>query len=1221
MRQFLTLLAIIGLFAPLTAQNLWTPVPSAADRALPETAVHRVTPTQFRLFQTDYSALVAALAGAPMEFTAAAREQPLTLALPTAGGALVPFRLAESPVMAPELTAKYPAIRTYAGRATDGSGLTVRLGVGYKGFHAFIFALDGGIQTVRPYAEGALDLYMSYRMEDLPADPSFEGGRFRCGVEDTDLLPTTTLTPKPLTSPTAEERGNAPVTLKTYRAAIAAQGEYSQFHGGTIPSVLAAIVEAINFISGITERDFSTRLELIASNDQLIFLDPDTDPYSGPYVTEWNDQNVPAINNIIGLDAYDIGHVFARVSPQGGIYIAGEAALGSICTQINKARGGSSLPSPVGEGFYVIAAHEMGHQFSATHTFNSCPPAADARTGSTAFEPGGGSTIMSYAGTCDPDVVQNQQSSYYHIASIEQAASFIAQDAGNTCGTDEVTDNEPPSVSIPLTDGFYIPISTPFALTGIATDPNGDELSYCWEEYDLGIEGPLGAPVGTAPLFRSFPPKNTPTRLFPRFENLIFNTTTPSEYLPDYSRVLNFKFTVRDNHPGAGGVSSAQVQFRSTDQAGPFRVTYPNAANIDWYMGEYRTVTWDVANTDKPPVNCQTVNIVLSTNSGVAFTVVLAAGVPNNGSCCIRVPDIPGSTMRLKVEAADNIFFDLSNASLEILPPPQAGFGLCPAATAAQACAPTTFTTTVSTNGWLGFTDPITLEASGLPAGAVATFSPNPVLPGGGAIMNLDFPAGVAEGDYDLIVTGTAAGLTAEAATQLTVVSNDFSGLALQLPLDGATGVVQSPVLRWTGIVDADSYDIQVATSPSFEAATIVTEKIDHPVDTFPIPIVLEKGQAYYWRVQPKNECAGSAWTPPFAFATLVEACNVFAATGLPLSISSNGTPTVESVINVPTGGTISDVNVKKFQGSHNYFSDLDVRLIGPDGTTVLLFQSRCPQSIPAFHIGFDDIAAGVFPCPTPNNGNPYKPAGTLAAFNGKDAAGNWTLRVKDNVSTAGGQLAGFELELCSSTALNAPYLVNNNPLSLDHGLNAVIPTDLLLSQDANNGPGELTYTLITIPVHGHLEYNWGGPLAPGAQFTQTDIDNGYLRFFDYGGNTTGLDEFRFSVADGEGGFLVATFQIMPSPLGIDDVQANMNFSLAPNPANASARLRFDAVPAANTRVALVDLTGRQIRRWAVAPGAQELTLDVQGLPGGIYSVVVENAVGRVARKLVVMGN
>lgn len=1220
MRQFLTLLAIAGLFAPLAAQNaiaLWTPVATTAALDLPETAVRRIIPTQFQLFHTDYPALVAALAGAPMEFTAEAGAQPLMLVLPTADGRMTSFRLAESPVMAPELAAKFPAIHTYAGRATDGSGLTVRLGVGYKGFHAFIFGLDGSIQTLRPYAEGSLDLYMAYRFEDLPADPSLEGGRFHCGVEDADFAPV--VTPPQQNPPgSAAERGNTPVTLKKYRTAIAAQGEYSLFHGGTKPAVMSAIVEAINFISAIQERDFAARLELIPNNDEIIFLDPATDPYSGPLVTEWNDQNVPAVNTIIGVGNYDIGHVFARVNPPGGVYVAGEAAIASICTQINKARAGSSLPSPDGESFYVIVAHEMGHQYSATHTFNSCPPAADARTGSTAYEPGGGSTLMSYAGTCDPDIVQGQQSPYYHVASIEQAYSFIAQDAGSTCGTNVATDNEFPSASIPLTDGFYIPISTPFALTGNASDPNGDDLSYSWEEYDLGQETPLGAPVGTAPLFRSFPPKTTPTRLLPRFENLIFNTTSPSEYLPDYSRVINFKFTVRDNHPGGGGVSSAQVQFRSTDQAGPFRVTYPNAANLDWYSGEYRTVTWDVANTNKPPVNCQTVNIVLSTNSGVAFTVVLAAGVPNNGSCCIRVPDFTGSTMRLKVEAADNIFFDLANANLEILPPPQTGFGLCPGATTVQACAPTTFSTTISTNGWLGFNDPILLEASGLPAGASATFSPNPVQPGSDATLNIDFPAGVVEGVYDVVVTGSAAGLTATATTQMTVVSNDFAALALQSPANGATGVVQSPVLRWADVVDADGYDIQVATSPSFDAAAIVAEKIDALVDTFKIPIVLEKGTVYYWRVRPKNDCGAGPWTTPFAFGTLVEACNVFAAGDLPKVISANGTPTIESVINVGSGGTISDLNVKKFQGSHNFFADLEVRLIGPDGTNVLLFEDKCPQSIPAFNVGFDDIAAGIFPCPTPNNNNPYKPFGSLASFNNKDAAGNWTLRVKDNVSTSGGQLTGFELELCSSAALNPPYLVNNNPLLLDHGLNAAITTDLLLSQDANNGPGELTYTLITIPEHGHLAYNWGAPLTPGAQFNQTDIDNGFLRFFDYGGNTAGLDVFQFSVADGDGGFFVATFQIMPSPLGVSEAQAKLNFSLTPNPTNETARLHFDVAPAGDTRVALLDLTGRQIRHWALTPGALSLSMDVRDVPKGIYTVLVENAAGRAARKLAV---
>ncbi len=1210
MRFFVTLLLAIGASVSAFAQlpnNFWTALPESAAASV-SAAQRQASPTACRLYDADVAAMASALSGAPREFTELARQQPLLFTLPMADGSFVTFKLAESPVMAPELAAKFPAIRTYSGRAADGSGLTVRLGVSYNGFHAYVFSLDGHVQIIEPLQRTADRRYQAYRLEDLPDDPQQVNAR--CGADESaaQTMPHTV-------APVSAERANTPVVLKTYRTAISAQAEYSIFHGGTKPLVMSEIVDAIDFITAIQERDFGVRLELIPNNDTLIYFDPATDPYDGDLVTSWFNQNPAPTNQRVGINNYDIGHVFTQVDPPGGVYVAGIASLSGVCTQVDKARAGSSLPQPTGSAFYLIAAHEMGHQFSATHTFNSCPPAADARTGSTAYEPGGGSTIMSYATTCDPEIIGNRDD-YYHIASIEQARVFTTQQAGSTCGANTTTDNNFPSVSIPLTDGFYIPMLTPFGLTAEGSDPDGDDLTYCWEEYDLGPEGTLADPQTTAPIFRSFKPVASPTRLFPKFISLITNTSTVQEYMPDYSRKLTFKVTVRDNHPGAGGVVWDDVQFNVTDQAGPFKVTYPNTSGITWRVGEYRVITWDVANTDKSPVNCPTVNIVLSLNSGQTFPVTLAGNVPNTGSCCIQVPDIVGSTLRLKIEAANNIFFDLSNANITILQPDQPGFNFCPGELTVQACAPTTYTTALTTSSLSGFSEPITLSASGLPAGATATFSPNPVQPGQSSVMSINYPLGTAEGQYTVAIEGASATSNFTLNTDVTVVSNDLSGFALQQPLDGSTDVVQTPVLRWAPAVDADKYDIEVANNPSFDAATLISTKYGATVDTFKVPVVLEKGHVYYWHVRPTNECGNGPWSEPYAFSTVVEACTVLAANDVPVSIPANGTPTVESTINIGNGGTISDINVKKITGFHDYFINLEVRLIGPDGTNVLLWKDKCAQSVPVFNIGFDDAAVGIFPCPPPNTGIVYNPFGNLSDFNGKNATGAWKLRVKDNETGSGGQITGFELEICSNAALNAPVLINNNPLVLETGLNMVISTDLLKVEDANNPAGQLTYTLMTVPSKGHLEKNWSGIMHPGDQFTQADIDNGALRYFDYGG--PGEDHFRFAVTDGEGGFLTGTYVVQPFGVGVKEPVTALDFVMAPNPTNGFTTLRFNTPLADDTRVGLYDASGRLVRSWSAGAGSGSLNLDVQDLPRGVYAVSVENAKGKTARKLIV---
>ncbi len=1214
MRQVYLLLCLTGFLTGLSAQNstpFWEPV--TIDRiALPEGTAPDFNPVKFQAYDLQYDALAQLLAQAPMEFTEAADRNPLLIDLPAADGTIRTFEVWESPIMAPELAARYPDIRNYAGRATDGSEATVRLGVTYQGFHAFQFEKDGSVQSIRPYAMGQTRYYLAYKLSDLPKENALASG-ILCGVEAAGQ-PAISLE-QAVKPGQASDRGAALVTLKTYTIAISARGEYSQFFGGTKPLVLSAINAALNFIVAIQERDFSLRLMLHPMNDQIIFLDPNTDPFSGNTVGEWMNQNPAAIDSILPNSSYDIGHVFSR-------YIVGNqvgVVSGRACNNENKARGASSAQNPQTEYFYLVAAHEFGHQLSASHTWSNCPDSEPQIAPGTAFEPGSGSTIMSYAGSCPMgNNVQNDNDSYYHLASIIQAQTFMWQGSGTTCGGSIQTTNNAPEVEIVSPNNMVIPVNTPFRLTAAGTDADGDNLTYCWEQYDADpISYQLGMPQNNAPAFRSYPPTTSPTRYFPNLADLAANKSTTVEVLPTYNRTLKFRVTVRDRLTGPGGQAWKEITLAPRVAAGPFRVTYPNNAGISWWPGDFQTITWDVASTNLSPVNSQRVNIKMSINGGQSFPITLASNVLNQGRYCVQVPNVPTTMGRIMVEAADNVFFDISNNNISIQTAAQPDISFCAASVYDTICLPGQYSTVISTVATAGVTDPISLSVEGLPIGVTALLTPNPVVPGNDVTLALSFPTDQQELVLNYKIKGSTGSLSDSTTNTLWVYLNDFSTLAAIKPADGAGGQVRLPTLQWT-TVGAATYQVELANSPSFAPQTIVATASNIAVDSFAVTTQLNEGAIYYWRFRPINACGVGDWVGPFAFATGLNVCSTYISTDVPKPITPNAVTTVDSKINLPAGGEVSGVKITRIQGNHSFFRDLEMRLISPAGTDVLLFTTKCGGVSANFNFGFDDASPTAFACPPNNTGVLYKPETSLGALNGQNTGGDWILRVKDNAISSGGQISGFDLEVCSSTSLNPPFLVNNNTLQVMPGGNAAVSSDLLKTDDANNGPDELVYTLMTTPAYGELHLNASGvAMQPGDQFTQTNLDNNGLRYFDYG-NNVGTDEFCFVVTDGEGGLVKDCFTIQPFPVSTSESLRALNFLLAPNPATETVRLSFGEALRSDTRIRLFDAAGRLVRTERVASGQQAAILQLNKFPEGLYTVFVDNAEGSGVRKLVV---
>jgi hypothetical protein len=292
-------------------------------------------------------------------------------------------------------------------------------------------------------------------------------------------------------------------------------------------------------------------------------------------------------------------------------------------------------------------------------------------------------TLMSYAMNCPPNHIMQGIDLRFHIGSLIQINSFITGGSGS-CAVTSPTGNNPPIVN--GGPNYTIPVNTPFTLTATGSDPDaGDVLTYTWEQYDAG--GALygnppytdagDPPSTTRPIFRPFAPKPDPSRTFPSLTYILNNANDPpdtilgfqtAEELPRIGRTLNFRVTARDNRGGGGGVSDDLVTLTVHGGAGPFRVTSPNTT-VSWIGGAEQTITWDVNNTSAAPVNSANVRILLSRDGGASFPFVLSDSTPNDGSETITVPNgILTTAARIKVEAAGNIFFDISDANLSIAP-------------------------------------------------------------------------------------------------------------------------------------------------------------------------------------------------------------------------------------------------------------------------------------------------------------------------------------------------------------------------------------------------------------------------------------------------------------------------------------------------------------------------------------------------------------------------
>lgn len=869
------LFSVSGAAFAQKAENPWQTKTSRVG-IVPDKSVARATfPKEFKLYSLKLSTLRSQM----FRVVGNAAAHTTRITVPNADGNFEEFEIVEASNFDAELQARFPEIRAFSGKGITDKFASIKISISPEGIQTMVFRTGRENEYIEPYSKDhtVYAVFKSYRPAgQLPWTCSTPEQKLAEGVK------------KQVQNSGFTQRSGG--DLKTMRLAQSVTAEYSNYFGATSSSqvslVLAAINNTLTRCNGVYEKDLALHLNLISASTNVIYYNPSTDPYSAASTGAggaWNSELQNTLTSVIGEANYDIGHLFGATGGGGNA-----GCIGCVCTNGSKGSGYTSPADgiPSGDNFdidYVV--HEVGHQLGANHTFSMSYEGTGVQK-----EPGSGITIMGYAGITSQDLAPHSIP-FYHATSIEQIQTNLAS---KTCPvTTSISANNATPVVAAMSN-YTIPISTPFALTGSATDANGDALTYSWEQNNTmgssqtGASSVASATKSTGPNWISFAPTTSPTRYFPKLATILSGALVSgpltggdaganTEALSSVSRTLNFRLTVRDNsvYSSTAPIKVGQTQYTDvvvtvSNTSGPFKITAPNTA-VSYVGGTSQTITWNVANTTATPVSCANVKISLSTDGGQTFPTVLVSSTANDGSEVVTIPNTPTTTARIKIEAVGNIFFDINDANFTIT----AGSS-CGTATSLAASAVTTNSATVSwaaVSGATSYAVDYKLNSSSTwTSAATATTATS---------VNL---SGLTDGslyDWRVIATctaGTGAAATAQFTTQVVCVAP--GGLTSN---PGAT----TATVSWAAVNGATSYAVDYKLNSSSTWTSFSTAQ----TGTSASLTGLTASSLYDWRVSATCPSGITSATEAQFTTTAVPVCD--APTGLSSSAVTSNSATV----------------------------------------------------------------------------------------------------------------------------------------------------------------------------------------------------------------------------------------------------------------------------------------------------------------------------------------
>ena len=770
------------------------------------------------------------------ELYAVSQDGKIPLGIPRPSGLFETFIFEKTQLLEPELSDKYPEIQTYVGYSNANLHAKCYVSISKKGFYGMVS--DGSLNYyIDPIGEGKYLCH--YKSNGNQNDSEHRS----CTSVSDDLLERESIDKNHFEQNNfkADSDGN----FRRYRIAIGATAEYTAFHGGTVEDGLAAIVNTLNRVNFIFEKELAIGFVLVNNNDLLIETSIENTPFNNYNLMEMMQQNQINIDEKIGTENYDIGHIF-------GTYGGGAAIQQCPCNPSLKAYGATGIGDPVGDFFDVnYVAHEIAHQFGATHTFNSqLGQCNNNRTEASAYEPGSGTTIMAYQGLCNDDNIGDKTDAYFHTASLNQITRFVNNGFGSSCGEQiKIQENE---ISVDAGKDYILPPSTPFILDAKTEEEDVKRL-FSWEQFDLNAKEDVNS---FGPLFRSFAPSEKTFRIFPNLESLLSNETNAGEILPTVARNMVFRLTKREGLEGENSsvFCSDDMMVSIAENATPFRLNNIAGNSSSLIVGKNYEITWEIGNTDKAPINCEKVNILMSEDGGYNFSHTIAANAINDGSFSFIFPEVESDKIRFKIEAVDNIFFDISDVNQTSISNETPFFNLdCELISSDILCENEEFVFLLKQNNFNGFDGQVDLSFENIPEDLepVIDYSTYDEM----GTYTISFS------DLSLFNDINTVEITGASNEYVTNTSLDFSvnkivdrETTLAFPLDDFILPNNTPLFTWEKIENTNCYIVEISQDESFNNIIETYCTDDNIIAT----LSLQENTEYFWRVSTEDQCFNS---------------------------------------------------------------------------------------------------------------------------------------------------------------------------------------------------------------------------------------------------------------------------------------------------------------------------------------------------------------------------